>query len=407
MPLATCTARHSLLLVLLAACGPAVSGGLVSREGASSRSQGESLRIVGAWATAVGPEGQALPCPLIVELFDDGTAELDFVSDDSPEQMCSFVRVPYRDEPDRVPPRLTLAGQLLSCIYRLEGAGLRLACEDRAEPPSDFWSSLLLTRFDPREGAGLADLAGTWSGTRLGPGLGADVVIAPDGRFSIDSVTGRLVLHDGKRLELSSDRGTVEHCIYRVTSRRLTLRCQSGSGPWPEGFAGGVAPPPAVLTRLAPDEDALIRSWRSDPTRHSSAGDRDGDGMRDDVDRCPDEREDHDAFEDADGCPEPDNDRDGVLDADDRCPNVPEDRDGDEDSDGCPEANDVDRDGDGVIDRADRCPDDPEDRDGFEDADGCPDPDNDRDGILDWDDLCPSDPEDRDGHQDQDGCPDS
>jgi len=137
-----------------------------------------------------------------------------------------------------------------------------------------------------------------------------------------------------------------------------------------------------------------------------SIGDRDGDGIKDDVDKCPDDPEDQDDFEDEDGCPDPDNDRDGILDVDDKCPNEPEDKDGIEDDDGCPEADELDRDGDGIPDNKDKCPDDPEDKDGFEDEDGCPDPDNDKDGILDVDDLCPNDPEDKDGFEDKDGCPD-
>jgi OOP family OmpA-OmpF porin len=135
-------------------------------------------------------------------------------------------------------------------------------------------------------------------------------------------------------------------------------------------------------------------------------GDRDGDGLKDDVDKCPDDPEDFDDFEDEDGCPDPDNDRDGILDEDDQCPNVPEDFDGFQDEDGCPEGDANDRDGDGILDDVDKCPDDPEDFDEFEDEDGCPDPDNDRDGILDVDDLCPNDPEDKDGFVDEDGCPD-
>jgi OOP family OmpA-OmpF porin len=137
-----------------------------------------------------------------------------------------------------------------------------------------------------------------------------------------------------------------------------------------------------------------------------SIGDRDGDGIKDDVDKCPDDPEDFDGFQDADGCPDPDNDNDGILDVNDRCPNVPEDRDGDQDEDGCPEGGDGDRDGDGIPDNKDKCPDQPEDRDGFQDADGCPDPDNDNDGIPDKLDKCPNDPEDKDGFEDQDGCPD-
>ena len=140
-----------------------------------------------------------------------------------------------------------------------------------------------------------------------------------------------------------------------------------------------------------------------EPTR----ADRDGDGIPDDADQCPDDPEDIDGFQDDDGCPDPDNDRDGILDPDDRCPDDPEDKDGFEDEDGCPDRDDApDSDHDGIPDHADACPDDPEDKDGFQDDDGCPDPDNDHDGILDVDDLCPDDPEDLDGFEDQDGCPD-
>jgi outer membrane protein OmpA-like peptidoglycan-associated protein len=144
-----------------------------------------------------------------------------------------------------------------------------------------------------------------------------------------------------------------------------------------------------------------------------SIGDRDGDGIKDDVDDCPDQPEDFDGFQDTRGdspdgeygCPDPDNDQDGIPDVDDSCPNNPEDRDGDEDDDGCPEGDTGDRDGDGILDVNDKCPDDPEDKDGFEDRDGCPDPDNDKDGIPDVEDRCPNDPEDKDGVEDEDGCP--
>jgi len=137
-----------------------------------------------------------------------------------------------------------------------------------------------------------------------------------------------------------------------------------------------------------------------------NVGDRDGDGIKDDLDKCPDEPEDFDGFEDEDGCPDPDNDHDGIPDLDDKCPDIPEDRDGVEDEDGCPEGDTHDRDGDKIPDDIDRCPDEPEDFDGYQDEDGCPDPDNDGDKILDVDDLCPNEPEDYDGFEDTDGCPD-
>jgi len=68
-----------------------------------------------------------------------------------------------------------------------------------------------------------------------------------------------------------------------------------------------------------------------------SVGDRDGDGVKDDVDQCPDTPEDRDGFHDEDGCPDPDNDDDGFLDKDDRCPNEAETVNQYLDDDGCPD----------------------------------------------------------------------
>ncbi|HEX2678552.1 MAG TPA: hypothetical protein VHM19_17995 [Polyangiales bacterium] len=48
--------------------------------------------------------------------------------------------------------------------------------------------------------------------------------------------------------------------------------------------------------------------------------DGDHDGLLEPADKCPDEAEDRDGYEDDDGCPELDNDRDGVADKDDKCP---------------------------------------------------------------------------------------
>jgi uncharacterized repeat protein (TIGR01451 family)/MYXO-CTERM domain-containing protein len=126
--------------------------------------------------------------------------------------------------------------------------------------------------------------------------------------------------------------------------------------------------------------------------------DSDDDGLLDPEDACPTDAEDVDGFEDADGCPDPDNDADQVPDTRDGAPNEPEDRDGFEDEDGVP---DPDNDADGVPDTRDGAPNEPEDRDGFLDEDGVPDPDNDGDGILDAEDRCPLDP----GPPTAQGCP--
>ena len=122
--------------------------------------------------------------------------------------------------------------------------------------------------------------------------------------------------------------------------------------------------------------------------------DRDNDGIPDPLDRCLDQPEDKDNFQDEDGCPEPDNDNDGLLDTSDKCPSEA----GPIQNLGCPV---VDKDGDGINDKEDKCPDEPEDKDGFQDTDGCPDLDNDGDGISDAQDECRDEP----GVQEEKGCP--
>jgi OOP family OmpA-OmpF porin len=67
-----------------------------------------------------------------------------------------------------------------------------------------------------------------------------------------------------------------------------------------------------------------------------------------------------------------DKDGDGIPDEEDDCPNIAEDRDGHEDLDGCPEE-DPDSDSDGVPDFDDDCPDQKESINGIDDDDGCPD----------------------------------
>jgi len=130
-------------------------------------------------------------------------------------------------------------------------------------------------------------------------------------------------------------------------------------------------------------------------------GDRDGDGIADQFDQCPDIRENYNGFEDLDGCPDdPDSDHDGIPDSRDACMLEPEDKDGYLDDDGCP---DLDNDADGIPDTKDKCPNQAEDMDGFEDADGCPDDDNDKDTVADLYDECPNTPGQPNGVRP--GCP--
>jgi hypothetical protein len=160
---------------------------------------------------------------------------------------------------------------------------------------------------------------------------------------------------------------------------------------------------PGIRATWTVEEEVALRLTVGLAVHSPRRFDRDGDGVSDRSDRCPDQPEDLDGFEDGDGCPDPDNDRDGVPDGVDACPVVPEDRDGFLDSDGCP---DPDNDGDGLVDDRDLCINAAEDKDGFRDSDGCPDPDNDEDGVADVVDRCPNRAEDLDGFEDDDGCPD-
>ncbi len=171
---------------------------------------------------------------------------------------------------------------------------------------------------------------------------------------------------------------------------RVVIQIQGGESGYPAGERNGIS---ALAYGDWEGSFTVVSGERSPPR------DRDGDGIADTRDRCPDGAENTNGYMDDDGCPDdPDPDGDGIISDNDRCPNDAEDRDGHDDGDGCP---DPDNDGDTIGDASDRCPDTPEDRDGFADQDGCPDLDNDGDEIADADDRCPvSAGPDRD-----DGCP--
>lgn len=108
-----------------------------------------------------------------------------------------------------------------------------------------------------------------------------------------------------------------------------------------------------TLQDFGPNQTAKAHR-RKAPDVEMHDKDTDGDGYPDDIDLCPDEKEDGKPPRPDDGCPAP-----------------------------------KDRDGDGIPDDMDKCPDQPEDKDGIQDADGCPETDADNDGIPDKEDACP------------------
>lgn len=142
-------------------------------------------------------------------------------------------------------------------------------------------------------------------------------------------------------------------------------------------------------------EVALIwlfdRNSITKPKSFNGNGDRDGDGILDKVDKCPDVP----GLVRLEGCPEGgngDRDGDGVLDKVDKCPDVP----GLVRLEGCPNGNNNDRDGDGIVNDKDKCP----DVAGVFRLEGCPENaptqptgrDSDGDGVFDDIDLCPTVP---------------
>lgn len=144
--------------------------------------------------------------------------------------------------------------------------------------------------------------------------------------------------------------------------------------------------------------------------------DRDGDGIFDSEDNCPDTPNTDQADMDGDGigdvCDD-DRDGDGVLNQVDNCPDIPNSDQGDIDRDGIGDVCDDDRDGDGVRNDFDNCPDIPNldqaDRDGDGIGDVCDD-DRDGDGIKNDADNCPDvpnpDQQDTDGDGIGDACSD-
>lgn len=118
--------------------------------------------------------------------------------------------------------------------------------------------------------------------------------------------------------------------------------------------------------------------------------DKDGDGILDEVDACPDTPGVPSDKPECNGCP--DADGDGLCDNIDACPEEA----GPIENNGCPI---LDKDGDGILDVDDDCPDTPGVASSISGCNGCPDRDG--DGVCDGKDKCP----DEFGAVANNGCP--
>jgi outer membrane protein OmpA-like peptidoglycan-associated protein len=184
------------------------------------------------------------------------------------------------------------------------------------------------------------------------PGFGGLTVLSAVGRFRPLGGRDGDSRATGPWIELGAGPGLTGHFVRAVGEAAVG---------WNFRWAGWIFGPSARYLRVVQPSDALDSSDAqlallgleitvhdahfstplvaapAPPIEQAKVLDRDGDGIPDDVDKCPDEPEDKDGFEDEDGCPDPDNDKDGIPDVVDKCPNEPETVNGFQDEDGCPD----------------------------------------------------------------------
>jgi outer membrane protein OmpA-like peptidoglycan-associated protein len=195
---------------------------------------------------------------------------------------------------------------------------------------------------------GLAAVPSVIASRRLGP-------VRLDGQlgyhFRGEGQYAQLVVHDG--LVYGAAASVDLPRVWRIERWRAIADLQGG---WPRGYAGTADRYKAPLSwrgglRWWPWKDLSVEAgggwgigetgygceaWRifagvrwtpsPAPATAPTVGDRDGDGVPDDRDRCPDQP----GPAELDGCP--DRDGDGVPDIDDKCPDQP----GPVENDGCP-----------------------------------------------------------------------
>ena len=170
----------------------------------------------------------------------------------------------------------------------------------------------------------------------------------------------------GVQVNLRSESYIFLQAQYRFALTKEILKDAIG---YSLGFAQNIGKEPKIV--MAPPAIPIVL-------------DRDGDGVFDGDDKCPDTP----GLVSLQGCP--DRDGDGVADGDDKCPDVA----GLAKYQGCPIP---DTDGDGVNDEQDKCP----TVKGIARYQGCPIPDTDGDGVNDEEDKCPT----RVGPASNQGCP--
>ena len=250
-------------------------------------------------------------------------------------------------------------------------------------------------------------------------------VVGFDGRFQTDNFAGTVF---GPELTLAASAGV------RVANRQVVIGPEfststvvSDSG---NGFFRRTATPaelifgvharvgdfqigggfgPGLTRGLGTPDWRMLASlvWFPEPRKPLAppVTDRDGDGIADAVDACPDTPGEPSDDPKLNGCPKPkDRDADGIVDDEDACPDEPGVASDDPKLNGCPEPKDRDR--DTILDVDDACPDEPGVASDDPKKNGCPKPkDTDGDGIADDLDACVNDPGPANDDPKKNGCP--
>ena len=266
-----------------------------------------------------------------------------------------------------IAPRLLAAGDIGLFAYSARlGVNIRTGNEKLDDQPT---SPELL--FGAAAGVRLIDKK-----LLLGPELYGSSVISGDG----DGFLGRRTTP----IEI------IAGAHYAITD---SWRIGVGAGP---GLTHGQGSP---LTRVLASVE-----WFEEYKPPVRPSDRDGDGISDNEDACPDEAGVANTDPNKHGCPLPlDRDGDGISDNEDACPDEPGVPSADPQKHGCKPA---DRDGDGIPDSQDACPDEPGQPSSIVHMNGCPPPkDRDGDGIPDDQDACPEQHGPANADPTKNGCP--
>ena len=229
------------------------------------------------------------------------------------------------------------------------------------------------------------DIGNVQTGYQMNWGAGAGVLLGDERAFQLGlETTG------GVDVENPGPRNTNAEALVGAKLRVISpLEIGLGVGP---GFTSGIGTPAF--------RGVFQIAYTPEMEREKS--DRDGDGIYDDVDACPDVPGIASEDPAKHGCPESDRDKDGILDDVDACPDEPGVKSDDPAKNGCPVR---DSDKDGILDDVDACPNEPGVPSDDPAKHGCPLNDKDGDGILDEVDACPEIPGVKSDDPKQNGCP--